>query len=120
MHPLNELEWLLEVSPESHPDGDGIASMERLVTTSIDHLDCVSGALVLRNGLNVRVRSRSAESLGGNLLSLQRLEAALIDGIGSCNATDLERHLPCAPLGMTCKVITVPVTGRSSEPLGAL
>lgn len=120
MNPLNELEWLLEVSPECHPDEDGMASMERLVATSIDHLACVSGALVLRNGLNVRVRSPSAESLGGSLLSLHRLEKALIEGIGSGNTTDLERRLPCAPLEMTCKVITVPVTGRSSEPLGAL
>ncbi|HEX5459506.1 MAG TPA: bifunctional diguanylate cyclase/phosphodiesterase [Steroidobacteraceae bacterium] len=120
MDPINELEWLLEVAPECHRDDDGMASIERLIATSIEHLACVSGALVLTSGVSMCVRGSSAGSLGRGLSSLRHLEKALIDGLGSGDAADLERHLPPAPLELDCKVITVPVTGRSGQPLGAL
>src|SRR5262249_44289243 len=107
MDPMNELEWLLEVAPECRRDDDGMASMERLIATSIDHLACVSGALVLKSGVNVCVRGHSAQSLGNGLPALGRLEKALIDGIGTGDAAQLERHLPPAPLEVDCKVITV-------------
>jgi|SRR6185312_334929 len=103
MDPINELEWLLEVAPECHRDDDGMASMERLIATSIEHLDCVSGALVLKSGVSMCVRGSSAEALGRDLLSLRRLERALIDGIGSSDAAELERHLPPLPSSWTAR-----------------
>lgn len=120
MDSLDEIAWLLEAGPECRPDEVGMASVERLIAASLDHLACVSGALVLRNGRNVCVRARSAGSLGDNLSGVRRLEEALIAAIGSGNPADLERRLPCAPPQMTCKGITVPVMGRAGEPLGAL
>ena len=120
MDPTDELQWLLEAAPECRRDVDGMAAMERLIATSIDHLACVSGGLVLKGGENVCLRGPSAQSLGDGLPSLERLENALIDSIGSGDAAQLERHLPPAPPEVACKVITVPIAGRSGEPLGAL
>ena len=57
-----------------------MASVERLIATSIDHLICVSGALVLNGGFNVRVRGSLAASLGPGLVNLRRLERSLIEG----------------------------------------
>lgn len=120
MDPVNELEWLLEVSPECQRDEDQMASVERLITTSIDHLACISGALVLNNGFSVRVRGRLAASLGRGSVNLRRLEKSLIEGLANGGSTELEGRLPPGPPALECKVIAVPVTGRASQRLGAL
>jgi diguanylate cyclase (GGDEF)-like protein len=120
MDSVNELEWLLEVSPECQRDEDYMASVERLIATSIDHLTCLSGALVLNNGFHVRVRGRAAESLGRGSVSLRRLEKSLIDGLVNGTSTELEDRLPAGSPELDCKVITVPVTGRAAQRLGTL
>jgi hypothetical protein len=38
VNPVNEIEWLLEASPECQRDEDHMASLERLIAISIDHL----------------------------------------------------------------------------------